>query len=311
MLTMFTIPWPTDKAENLIHRQNNCLDSWALLEPTPEIILCGDEYGVRELAAERGLVHAPYIEYEVDAPVIPVVFEEAEEIATNATIMYCNCDDILMQCLMDAIEIVAGQFDCFMMIGQKWDVEINERLDFSEGWQDRLKERVTLEGNLHGGSAVDYFIYNLEHPVGIDFPRFVIGGTGWDTWLVDDTLRRGFAVVDVTEAVMCVHQHKRGVRPGPNRNHNRELINRRLAEQRRERSDMVGKVNHATWELTADGELREVPDKWRGIARKNRNEPKVKVDGWNKPLKVDKRTVNKRKNGNGSHSLNVIEARGD
>ena len=53
MLTMFTIPWPTDKAENLIHRQNNCLDSWALLEPTPEIILCGDEYGVRELAADQ------------------------------------------------------------------------------------------------------------------------------------------------------------------------------------------------------------------------------------------------------------------
>lgn len=326
-LTMFTIPYPWNKGNWFIHRQENCLRSWTLLEPRPEIILCANEEGVAEAANKWGFVHIPEVEYEVGAPVIPSVFELAEERANSDVVMYANADVIFMQDLMDAIEIVAARFDRFMMVGQKRDIEIGEALDFSDGWQERLREHVQTDGELHGGGAVDWYVYRRDRPVGVDLPRFVIGGTGWDTWLVDDTLRRGFAVVDVTDAVFCVHQHKHGSRPGASNNHNRTLFLERLAEQRREYASVRGKTNHATWELLADGTLQEVPEEHRGVAREKRykvrvdslpeatraeiHEPSGQTDAVPLPEPPEQRGRRKKPNRPALVEMNVLEARGN
>jgi len=43
MLTLFALPKPFRGRNGII--QQNAIRSWTLLEPTPEIILFGDEFG--------------------------------------------------------------------------------------------------------------------------------------------------------------------------------------------------------------------------------------------------------------------------
>ena len=59
------------------------------------------------------------------------------------------------------------------MVGQRWDVRIDEPLDFSPGWDQRLRGCVKKSGRLHGKTGIDYFVH-AKHAFG-EIPPFVIG----------------------------------------------------------------------------------------------------------------------------------------
>ena len=60
MLTIFAIPKAFKGHVDIIQR--NALKSWTLLQPQCEIILCGDDPGVAEVAGDFGAEHLPDIE---------------------------------------------------------------------------------------------------------------------------------------------------------------------------------------------------------------------------------------------------------
>ena len=93
---------------------------------------------------------------------------------------------------------VAEQAENFLIIGQRWDMDIRELLDFSEGWDDRLRARIKTEGKLHPPVGSDYFIYPSHCFTQV--PDFAVGRSMWDNWMIYHALKSKWATVDATGA---------------------------------------------------------------------------------------------------------------
>jgi hypothetical protein len=203
MITFFTTPKPF--TGNIKTTQTNAIRSWAALRPSCEIIIFGNEEGAAEIAAELGIRHIPEVERnEFGTPFISSMFQKAQEVAGNKLMCYINADIILMSDFLKA----AQQIDIrsFLMIGQRWDIELKESLDFQQaGWEQVLREKVKKEGTLHGISGIDYFVF----PKGLydNLPPLAVGRPGWDNWLIYHTRARRIPVVNATRMVTIVHQN--------------------------------------------------------------------------------------------------------
>lgn len=206
MLTIFACPKPfTNPHIALIQR--NAITSWTLLRPKPEIILFGDEPGTSEICQELGLRYVPEIaRSEFGTPLVSDIFEKAQQLATYDILCYVNADIILMSDFIWAIEQVKQWRKQFLIVGQRYDVDIREFWNFSRyDWENQLRMLAIQSGKQQAPGAVDYFVF----PKGLfmDIPPFAIGRFTWDSWLVWRAISTKSAVVDVTPCVLVVHQN--------------------------------------------------------------------------------------------------------
>lgn len=204
MLTIFSIPKPfIDPHISTI--QCNAVASWVHLKPACEIILCGDDEGVAEVAREFGIGYLPELDRnEYGTPLLNSAFAKVQEIARFELTCYVNADIIFMTEFLDAVASIP--FNRFLALGRRWDVDIVEPLDFEmKDWEDDLKRTVTESGELQFQWAIDYFVF----PTGSisAMPEFAVGRPVWDNWLVYRTRELGVPVVDLTPSVMAVHQN--------------------------------------------------------------------------------------------------------
>ena len=203
MLTLFSIPKPFRGHVGVIQR--NAIQSWTLIRPRPEIILFGDEDGAAEVARFFGVRHVPEVaRNEYGTPLLSDLFGQAQRVATYDLFCYANADIILMSDFVEALQRVAYWRRPFLMVGQRWDLEIGEPLGFSSGWESKLTAHVLAQGVLHPPTGIDYFVF----PRGMwrDIPPFAIGRTVWDNWLIYQARAMRVPVVDATRSLMAVHQ---------------------------------------------------------------------------------------------------------
>lgn len=205
-LTLFAVPRGFE--EPFIVEQENTLDSWIHLEPRPEILLFGDEPGIKETAEKFSCRYIPEVERSGSGrPIVDGVFHRAQGMATNDVLCYANMDIILMQDWMDALAQCAARFSQFLMIGQRWGLEIGGPLDFSGNWQARLRKRIERKRErvvLYRGCAADFFAFTRG--VFPEFPPFIIGMEKWDHWVVSSAIGRGIPTIDVTPVTTVIHQ---------------------------------------------------------------------------------------------------------
>jgi hypothetical protein len=153
-----------------------------------------------------------------------------EKIAQHPLLCYLNADIIMTGSFISAIQSIP--FRKFLMVGQRWDVDISERVNFgSEGWNHHLKKYVAEKGTLHPPTGIDYFVF----PRGVMgvLPPFAVGRPGWDNWLIYRARALSVPVVDVTRVVTAIHQNHDydhvklatdGASDGPEAEDNRKLI---------------------------------------------------------------------------------------
>ena len=203
MLTIFTIPKPFRGHIGIIQR--NAIQSWRSLRPECEIILFGDEEGTAAVAAELGVRHIPDVaRNEYGSPLFDSIFEQAQRYAAYHLVVYINADIIMMADFTRAVAQV--QLDKFFMIGQRWDLDVTELLDYENpDWELFLRARVSDYGRLHGASGVDYYLF----PKSLfgEIPAFSVGRTAMDNWLIFKARTLGVQVIDATQAVSCIHQN--------------------------------------------------------------------------------------------------------
>jgi FkbM family methyltransferase len=204
MLTIFS----TTRAFNGLFAtiQWNALRSWTLLEPRPEIIIFGDDPGTKEICADLDLVHVPDVETsELGTPLVSDMFEQAQRLATYDTCCFINSDIMLFPDFLDAVEKARSTNGPFMMVGQRWDLDITRRLEFGAGWQERLQQEARTSGRLRSEILIDYFVF----PRGMfgEIPPFAIGRSAYDNWLIWKAGDLGAAVIDATARVTIVHQN--------------------------------------------------------------------------------------------------------
>ena len=144
---------------------------------------------------------------------------------------YVNADIILSDEFPAAVARVQMALGRFLMVGQRWDLELDAPLDFSApDWQRTLADRARRANALQPPTCIDYFAFTRGFAEGL--PALAIGRTAWDNYLIWRAYSLGFSVVDATRVVNIVHQvhdyshHPGGARAvwtGPEAQRNREL----------------------------------------------------------------------------------------
>jgi hypothetical protein len=203
-LTLFSAPKPfTDPHIALIQR--NAIRSWTLL-PDVEVILLGAETGLAETAREFGVTHIPHVTRNTNGtPLISSMFNLARENSASPFLCIVNADMILMPDFLEAARRSRLQRDEFVLLSQRWDLDIANPLDFTEGWQDKLRNTVHATGLLHRPAGSDFFLFPKSCYT--DIPEFIIGRAGWDNWMIYKARKEGWPVIDCTPSVMIVHQN--------------------------------------------------------------------------------------------------------
>lgn len=204
MLTLFAIPKPFHGHIGIIQR--NAIQSWIRMCPECEIILLGNDEGTAEVASELGLRHVPDIATNKHGtPLVSDIFEKAQKLASHGILGYVNADIMLTGDFVQAVRQVADASDRFLMIGQRWNVDIRTPWIFdAPDWEPTLQTHVREHGRLHSKAGIDYFAFPRDLYEAI--PPFAIGRTAWDNWLVAHARERYALVIDATERVMAVHQ---------------------------------------------------------------------------------------------------------
>lgn len=237
LITLFSAPKPfTDP--HIATIQRNAIKSWTLL-PDVEVILLGEETGLAEAARELGVKHIPDVKCnQSGTPLISSMFQLARENSPSDLLCIINTDMILMPDFIEAARQVNGQRlapsgvegTTFVLLSQRWDLDVAELLDFTDGWQDRLRFAVHGRGRFHRPTGSDFFLF--PRSCYTEVPDFSIGRAGWDNWMIYQARKQGWPVIDCTPSVMIVHQnHDYGHLPGgkPHYEHPDTIENIRLA----------------------------------------------------------------------------------
>lgn len=205
MLTLFTVPKPFRGHIGVIQR--NALGSWARLEPRLQILVCGEEEGAREAAAGAGAEFIPEVaRNEYGTPLLSHVFALAAERARHGLLCYVNADIVLLPDFLAAAARLAALRPRFLMVGQRWDLDVREALPFEvAGWAAATARRARDAGILHAPAGSDYFVY----PKGAmgTLPEFAVGRPGWDNWFLYRARVLRLPVVDATAVTTVIHQN--------------------------------------------------------------------------------------------------------
>jgi hypothetical protein len=204
LITLFSAPKPFTNP-HIAMIQRNAIKSWTLL-PDVEVILLGEETGLDEAARELGVKHLPNVaRNDSGTPLISSMFQLARENSTTDLLCIINADMILMPDFVEAAKQTVNLKDKFVMLSQRWDLDLTQPIDFTEGWQNRLLSTVHGQGQLHRPAGSDFFLF--PRSCYTDVPDFTIGRAGWDNWMIYKARREKWPVLDCTPSVMIVHQN--------------------------------------------------------------------------------------------------------
>src|SRR5579862_5714466 len=125
MITIFSTPKPFQGHISVIQR--NALKSWTQLHPDMEVILFGDDEGTADACRELGLRHEPHVERGSSGMKrIDYIFRKAQAIARHDLVCYVNCDIVLMDDFVRAVQLVVSKYQQFLMVGCRWDTPITQ-----------------------------------------------------------------------------------------------------------------------------------------------------------------------------------------
>lgn len=205
LVTIFTAPKAfTDPHINTIQR--NAIQSWMHLGDDVQVLLVGEEEGLRETADDFGLKCLTQVERnDWGTPLVSSIFKLAREASLAPVLTYVNADIVLLPEFLDVVRLVSTQNQRYLVLGQRWDLDVTEPIDFSRGWAERLTQRTLQLGELHSPTGSDYFIFPTV--LFKNMPDFAIGRAGWDNWMIYKALSGGLQVIDATPSLMIVHQN--------------------------------------------------------------------------------------------------------
>ena len=160
MLTLFAIP--KHFRGHIATIQRNAIASWTRLTPRPEILLFGDEEGAAEIVRELGLRHFPEVaRNEFGTPLLGDLFRQAEQHASSPLLGYVNADIILTDDFFAALDRVRHEYEKFMMVGRRWDLDWDQALDFSQpGWAETMRANALRANVQRPDNYIDYFVYS-------------------------------------------------------------------------------------------------------------------------------------------------------
>lgn len=279
-LTLFTAPKPFEDP-HISMIQRNTLRNWQALSDDIEVVVIGDEPGIAEVCQELGIRHLPDVRCNaLGTPLVSSIFDLGRSVNDSPYLAYSNADILFLPDLIFSIHALANEKMGFLAVGQRWDLDVDEPIDFTGSWAEELRERVRSDGDLHGQTGSDYFVY--PRACFMDIPDFAVGRAGWDNWMIFHARWQHWPVVDTTKAISVVHQnHDYRHLPGGIRHYYQPEtdVNIKLAGGRQ----TIFTLTDARYELVSD-ELRRKPITWQSFWREVEIFPLVgfhsRIFGW-------------------------------
>lgn len=281
LITLFTSPKPfTNPHIALIQR--NALANWQALGEDLAVIVFGNEEGAAEAAAQIGAIHMPQVARNKEGtPLLSDMFEQARRQATGSLLAYVNADILLMPDFIETARRVSQSRQSFLLVGQRWDLDVTSPLEFTAGWVERLRQSAQQTGKLHPPAGSDYFIFPKD--AYRDMPAFAIGRAGWDNWMIYRARRQGWSTIDASRDIFIIHQnHDYSHLPGglPHYRQPETFDNIRLAGGRMVTRFLLADSNHRM----DDGVISIKPMTWRRFWREVEIFPLIRlrsrVLGW-------------------------------
>ena len=268
-LTLFTAPKAfVDPHTSLI--QHNALRSWQALGDSVSVVVVGNEEGIDEAAKSYGFTHRPDVrQNKLGTPLISSIFELGRHENDSPFMAYVNADIILFPEMLDVIRTVASQAEQFLLIGQRWDLEILQPLTFDGEWVSAMKRKMHKDGKPHARTGSAYFVF--PRSCFQDIPDFSVGRAGWDNWMIYQARRQGWLTVDCSAELDVIHQ-EHDYRHLPDGKPHYRLPetgeNIRLAGGRR----AIFVLDDASHRLV-NGKLQKMPLTWTRFWREFQNKP--------------------------------------
>lgn len=211
ILTIFTAPKPFQHAHISII-QHNAIRSWMELGNDVQVFLIGEEEGLAEFSQQHNLVHLAKVERNASGtPLVSSIFSLARQASQSPYLAYINADILLFPEFLSTFRKLSSTLETlepkktFLVIGQRWDLDIVEKIEFSAGWDQRLQAELNRKGTLHRPAGSDYFIF--PRAAFANMPDFAIGRAGWDNWMIYYARQQGWAVIDGTPSIKIIHQN--------------------------------------------------------------------------------------------------------
>jgi hypothetical protein len=204
LLTIFSTPKPFTNPHIAVI-QRNAIRSWLALGADVQVILVGEEEGLAETARELSVQHIPEVARNSEGtPLLSSIFHEAREAARGCLLTYVNADIILFPDILAAAHDANQQEIDFLMVGRRWDLNVEQELTFEKNWAETLRQDAHTHGKLHDAKGSDYFVFPAH--LYTNLPDFAIGRAGWDNWMIYYARTQGWPVIDATSSVTIIHQ---------------------------------------------------------------------------------------------------------
>jgi hypothetical protein len=204
LITLFTAPKPFVNP-HIKTIQNNAIRSWKELGLDVSIVLIGGEDGIEQAAKEIGVAYFPDVKRNnMGTPLISSIFTIGRQMNNSPLLAYVNADIILFPDFIDTARKILSLRSKFLIVGQRWDMNIRESLKITNDWQKNLEIECMKNGKLHTRGGSDYFIYPRE--CFKEIPDFTVGRAGWDNWMFYEARRKNWPTIDATHEIKIIHQ---------------------------------------------------------------------------------------------------------
>lgn len=272
-ITIFTAPKPfKDPHVSII--QYNAFRSWKELEPNVSIVIVGDEYGIESVAKELNIPHEPKVQKnELGTPLLSSIFEIGRMQNKSEMLAYINADILIFRDFLESARRIISNKNKFLVVGQRWDIDIDEKIDFSSGWNEEKIQTLKSSGNLHHKAGSDYFIYPRSCFQNI--PQFAVGRAGWDNWMIYEARRNNWPCIDATDSINIFHQNHDYSHLPPGKKHYRlpeTYENVRLAGG----NLTIFNLHDVDYEYSK-GNVKKVPMSWKKFWREVEVFPLIKL----------------------------------
>src|SRR4030095_3457559 len=98
---------------------------------------------------------------------------DAGQRSNSPLLCIINADMILMPDFVAAAKQAVNLRDKFVLLSQRWDLDITQPIEFTQGWQDHLSSIVHRQDTLHRPAGSDFFLFPKSCYQ--DIPDFAIG----------------------------------------------------------------------------------------------------------------------------------------
>jgi hypothetical protein len=256
-ITIFTTMKPF--RGEFIRIQRNAIRSWLALEPTPEILVFGNDEGVAEVCSAFDLRHIPdTCTAPSGAPYLDDLFAKAQKLASRDLLCYINADIILLPHFMSVVGTVYSRFGQAIIAC----VPVNARIDFdldttSPLWEDQVRKEI----NRRSISPVGADIFLFPRSFTWNPPKVVVGRWWWDCALLWRACTAQIPAIDVSATLVAIHQdHSYTTHPG-SQNRITQTYDSKIQKEIQSNFRAIRWWERTTWridipyELTEDGHI--------------------------------------------------------